>query len=177
LNLIQDDPRFKAVVVENGGKRDTYLDELPCDVLYTNNNSNKLCRHKGVTELLELFDIKAVIQEYNIQDDDMIIKLTGRYKLLSSQFLDLVLREQSNYEVFMKFFNVCTKEYLYDDCVLGLFAIRCQYLKQFQYACIRGPECEFASFVRKTIDPSKIKELTDLSMECCFAYDLGILNV
>ena len=70
--------RVKPIIVENNGLRETYLDELSCDVVYTTNNVSNFA-HKGVNELL---DIKEVINKYNIQDDDIVIKLTGRYKLL-----------------------------------------------------------------------------------------------
>jgi hypothetical protein len=62
-----------------------------------------------------------------------------------------------------------------NDCVLGLFAIKCKYLKQFHYECWTGPECEFADYVRKNI--KNIMEVENLDLECCFADDLRILNV
>jgi hypothetical protein len=164
---------IKPIVVENNGFRKTYLDELNCDVCYTMNNGVD-CQHKGVNELL---DIKEVIQKYNIMDDDIIIKLTGRYKLLSSLFIDTIKTNMNDYDAFIKFFNVCTKQYMNDDCVLGLFAIKCKYLRNFEYACKRSPECEFAEYSRNIITPNKIMEITELSLECCFADDLRLLNV
>ena len=86
LSLIENDDSIKPIVVENNGLRQTYLDELNCDVFYTDNNKLNFY-HKGVNELL---DIQEVIRHYNIQDDDVIIKLTGRYKILDSTFINLV---------------------------------------------------------------------------------------
>ena len=171
LSLIQADASIKPIIVENNGLRETYLDELSCDVVYTTNNVSNFA-HKGVNELL---DMKEVINKYNIQDDDIVIKLTGRYKLLDATFIDLVKNNIDVYDAFVKFFNVCTRRYMFDDCVLGLFAIKCKYLKHFEYKCVKSPECEFADHVRQNVN--KIMEVTNLKLECCFADNLRLLIV
>ncbi len=171
LQLINNDLNIKPIIVENNGFRPTYLDDFKCDICYTDNNKIDY-DHKGQNELL---DIKEVINQYNIKDDDMVIKITGRYKLLNLNFINLV--KNNEYDAFVKFFNVCTKEYLFDDCVLGLFAIKCKYLKDFQYNFKRSPECEFADYVRKNINKNKLLEVDQLHLECCFADDLRILVV
>lgn len=171
LTLITENDLFiKPIIVENNGLRTTYLDELNCDVVYTNNNTLNV-NNKGITELL---DIQYVIQQYQIQDDDIVIKITGRYKLLDFSFLELVINN-NEYDVFLKFFNVCELKYMYNDCVLGLFAIKCKYLKT--YTCITSPEYEFAKYVRTTIQHDKIMEVDTLNLECCFADDLRVLYV
>ena len=131
LKLIEsfNNTQIKPIIVENNGIRKTYLDELGCDVLYTENNINKFS-HKGVNELL---DIKDVIHKYNIKEDDLIIKVTGRYKILDDTFFRCILENIERNDAFVKFFNVCSGEYLQHDCVLGLFAIKCRYLKCFEY--------------------------------------------
>ena len=172
LELINNDVNIKPVIVENNGFRETYLDDLPCDVCYTDNNIIR-CEHKGQNELL---DIHEVINKYSIQDDDMIIKLTGRYKILNLDFINLV-KSNNNYDAFVKFFNVCTLRSCFDDCVLGLFAIKCKYLKEFKYNFVRSPECEFAVYVRKHIDKERVMEIENLFLECCFADDLRNLIV
>ena len=169
LKLIENDTSIKVIVVENNGKRQTYFDDLNCDVFYTNNNNFNL-QHKGVNELL---DIKEVINAYNIEDDDTIIKLTGRYKLLNSNFINLIKMNQ--YDAYVKFFNVCTKQFMYDDCVLGLFGIKSKYIKNFNYTCDKSPECEFANHIRNNV--TKLIEIENLNLECCFADDLRKLVV
>ena len=57
------------------------------NVFYTDNNK-QLFKSKGTNELL---DIKAVIDKYGITDDDIIIKLTGRYRILSPNFFKEVI--------------------------------------------------------------------------------------
>jgi len=171
LKLNKNDSNIKPIIVENNGLRSTFLDEFNCDICYTENNFTNY-HHKGENELL---DIKKIIHIYNIKDDDIIIKITGRYKLLNLNFINLI--KSYNYDVFIKFFNVCTKKYIYDDCVLGLFAIKCKYLKEFKYNFVKSPECEFADYIRKNIDNKKIKEIFELNLECCFADNLNFLIV
>ena len=173
IQLINNDSKIKPIIVENNGVRQTYLDNLKCDIFYTNNNMINY-KHKGENELL---DIKEVINQYNIKDEDIIIKLTGRYKLLNLNFINLVKKNINNYDAFVKFFNVCTLQYMFDDCVLGLFAIKCKYLKEFKYNFLKSPECEFADYIRKNVDKNKLKEVHQLDLECCFADDLRILVV
>ena len=172
LQLINNDSNIKRIVVENNGVRQTYLDDLKCDICYTNNNMIEY-KHKAENELL---DIKEVINQYNIKDEDIIIKLTGRYKLLNLNFINLV-KTNNERDAFVKFFNVCTKKYMFDDCVLGLFAVKCKYLKEFKYNFLKSPECEFADYIRKNVDKNKLKELHQLDLECCFADNLRILVV
>ena len=73
----------------------TYLNDLGCEILYTNTN-NLNTPNKAVNEYL---DIQEVIKHYNIKDDDMIIKLTGRYLLLDTSFIETVISNIENYDV------------------------------------------------------------------------------
>ncbi len=173
LKLIKSIDNLHPIIVENNGDRTTYLNSLDCDIIYTDNNKYEL-KHKGGNELL---DIKDVINKYNIDDNDMIIKLTGRYKIKNLDFIKLVINNYDKKDAFVKYFNVCTKRYHKnkDDCVLGLFAIKCKYLKNFDYKYLRSPEVEFAIYTKENID--KIQSINNLGLECCFADNLRILNV
>ena len=171
LSLIENDVSIKPIIVENNGLRQTYLDELKCDVVYTDNNNLSL-QHKGVNELL---DIQEVIRKYNIQDDDVIIKLTGRHNILDLTFINLVKNNIETHDAFIKFFNVCALKYMLNDCVLGLFAIKCKYLKSYIYPLKTSPEVEFSVHVRNNVN--KFMEVDNLNLECCFADDLRLLNV
>ena len=175
LKLITNIDNVYPIIVENNGKRKTFLDDLNCDVLYTDNNKYNLLEKAGN----ELLDIKSVIKTYNINKNDMIIKLTGRYKVLNLDFINLVINNCDKKKAFVKFFNVCTKQYHYkkDDCVLGLIALKCKYFKKFNYKYEKSPEVEFATYIRNNIDNSKIESVTNLSLECCFADDLRLLTV
>lgn len=175
LELIKNNDNLHPIIVENNGERKTYLNDLECDILYTENNKYNL-KHKGGNELL---DIKKVINTYDINDNDTIIKLTGRYKIINLDFLNLVINNCNKIDAFVKFFNVCTKKYHKnkDDCALGLFALKCKYLKNFEYKYRKSPECEFAIYVRDTIDNNKLLSVKNLSLECCFADNLRKLII
>ena len=165
LKLINNDKSIKPIIVENCGFRHTYLNNFNCDIVYTNNNSYQ-CIHKGFNELL---DIKYVINKYNIRDDDIIIKITGRYKLLNIDFINLVKNNKK--DAYIKFFNVCTREFMYNDTVLGLYAIKCKYIKDFNYNGLESPEIEFAKYVRQNIHINNLIEIDNLNLEYCLYND------
>jgi hypothetical protein len=167
-------PNIIPIVVENNGKRETELDNLGIKVCYTNNNDTTYW-HKGVNELL---DIKHVINECNIQDDDIVIKITGRYHLLNNNFINIIINNINNYDAFVKFFNICTKKYETYDSVLGLFAVRCKILKSLDYNNIKeSPELQFAKHVRNNIDISRIKEIDVLNLRCIHVNHSEFLDV
>jgi hypothetical protein len=60
LKLIKNDVDIKPIIVENNGLRQTYLNDLDCDIVYTDNNLIQL-GNKGGNELL---DIKEDINIY-----------------------------------------------------------------------------------------------------------------
>ena len=95
---------------------------------------------------------------------------------LNLNFINLV-KKSKEYDAFVKFFNVCTQKYMFDDCVLGLYAIKCKYIKDFKYNFLTSAECEFANYIRKNINKDKLIEVDELYLECCFADDLRLLVV
>ena len=164
---------IKPIIVENSGQRSTFLDDFGVDVVYTENNFKRF-PNKGGNELA---DIKHVIHAYDMKDDDIVIKLTGRYKLMSDMFLQNVIDEQEFYDAFVKFFNVCTLEFAPGkDSVLGLYALRVKYLRNFEYTFDgrQSIECEFAVY---TSSLDRCKACTTLNLECCFADDHRTLRV
>jgi len=175
LDLIRNDDDIKPIIVENNNSNcfNNCQSMWGCDIVYTNNNQYYYS-HKGNNELM---DIKQIINQYDIKDDDIVIKLTGRYKVLTNDFFTLVKENATNFDAFVKFFNVCTLRYYENDCVLGLLAIKCKYLKDFEYVYQKSAEVEIAQHIRKNIQPERIKEITRLNLECCFADDLRILQV
>jgi hypothetical protein len=160
------------VIVENNGQRETYLDNFvhngnKVPVLYTTNNTFGF-KSKGINEAL---DIKHVINTIHIQSNDIIIKLTGRYKVLSSLFFDEVIKNEK-IDAFVKFFNVDTLQYDDSNCVLGYYAIRCLYFQLWNHHCINNydsAEIAFAKYVRMC--GATYKCIDRLDMECNFADD------
>lgn len=167
------------LIVENNGKRKTFLDNFthygkPVHVIYTNNNQVR-AKSKGVNEFL---DVKEVIEHVGIKFDDIIIKLTGRYRVLSSKFFEEIIENQTTCDAFIKFFGTCSLKYEKYDCILGMYAIRAMFLKLFNPVTIANydsAEIGFARYVR--FCGAKIKELENLDLECCFSEDGRILIV
>lgn len=167
------------IIVENNGKRETYLDNFyhgvnRVKVLYTENNKLSF-KSKGTNELL---DIKEVIEKCDIQDDDLIIKLTGRYKVLSPKFFKDVIVNQKDYDAFVKFFGTCSLKFELYDCILGFYAMRAKYIKLWNHYSIdnyKSAEIAFAKCTR--FSGARLREVETLDVECCFAEDNRILNV
>lgn len=163
----------RTIIVENNGKRGTFLDRFMSDrvsVFYTNNNIHNF-KNKGVNEML---DIKEVIQYYDINDEDIIIKLTGRYKVISPLLLNEI---DENYDAFVKFFGVSSLKYEKYDCVLGCYAMRAKYLKLFNYLSMnyQSAEIAFAKYVK--LCGCRLKEIEKLDVECLFSDSLNKLIV
>ena len=173
LNLIKNNNKVYPIIVENNGQRETFLDKFNCDIVYTNNNKFNFKNKEGN----ELLDIKDVINKYKIKDNDTIIKLTGRYKILNLDFINLVINNCNKMEAFIKFFNVCTLRYhpKHDDCVLGLFAIKCKYLKILNIIIRKAQSASFQTMFQKML--IKILIIKNLNLECCFADNLRKLIV
>jgi hypothetical protein len=168
------------IIVENNGKRETYLDNFyhhhsrHVKVFYTENNQLPF-KSKGANELI---DIKEAIDHYGIKEDDIIIKLTGRYRALSSQFFKDIIKNEDNFDAFVKFFGTCSLKFEFYDCTLGCYAIRAKYIKLFSEYSIdnyKSAEIAFARYVR--FCGARLKEIEQLDIECSFAEDLRILNV
>lgn len=166
-------------IVENNGKRNTYLDHFfhgdkPVRVIYTTNNSIK-CNNKST---IEMMDIKEVIREGNIQGNDTIIKLTGRYRMISPDFFMEVIQHEKEVDAFVKFYNVCTMQFEENDCVLGCFAIRAYHIALYPHWLAdnhSSAEVAFATYVRRLL--GTIREIKNIGMDCVFADNGYILHV
>ena len=145
------------IVVENNGKRETYLDVF--NVFYTNNNTYRF-KNKAINEML---DIKDVIREYGIKNDDIIIKLTGRYRVLSPDFFKEVIEKK--YDAYVKFYNISTLQFEKYDCILGYYAIKAEFILSFNYLLYncKSAEIAFAKYVR--FCGARLKEMNHLDVE------------
>jgi hypothetical protein len=156
LNLLPKN--ITPIIVENSMAGESYLDVFRSEVLYTHDNSRMiegdLILHKGSREIL---DIRKVIEKYDIKDEDMIIKITGRYLLFKDDFFKTVLDNLDKDAIFRPF-NVCTYETGDIHIVLGLFALKCKYFKTFNYEkCAQmGAEEDFRTFINDYVGNEKI---------------------
>lgn len=120
----------KVIIVENNGTRFTFLDEFPVPVVYTTNNLMHT-RNKGKKELADIID---VIEKYKLNDEDLVVKMTGRYKLDKvCDFLNHL--DESKYDCVLRYGSVFSKTDVsiqqrnINDCVTGLIAMKVKWIK------------------------------------------------
>jgi hypothetical protein len=97
----------------------TFLNDFSPNVFYATVNNPSL-RNQGINEARTLLE---GTHHFNFNPDDMIIKLTGRYHLMSDYFLKLVEQNANNYDAIVK---VNAQGQVY---TLG-FAMKCKYLRE-----------------------------------------------
>lgn len=173
-------PGIQPVIVENTG-RGALLEGFSCHnqpvpVVHTDNGSLVL-RNKGVNEWL---DIRAVIDRVGLQDEDIVVKLTGRYRLLSPRFLEEVQRTQGERDAWFRFLNVCTNEEDPNDCVLGCYGAKVSLLRFLSWSWLNlfdSPEKGMARFVRSSVSSSRLAEIDRLDVECVFSENGRVLCV
>jgi L-rhamnose mutarotase len=153
---------YKIIIVENNGLRYTYLNNLGYEINYTNNNSLK--KDKGYKELQDILDC---IDKYNINDNDFIVKMTGRYILNDdSEFMKIVKNIHNiNYDCVIKYGSYNKPvNYKMDDCITGLIGMTCYYIKQIEKD--NENECIERKWARVTnlIDNKKIHLVNNLGI-------------
>lgn len=131
----------KIVIVENNGKRASFLDNFGVPVLYTNNNFLQTWNigHK------ELQDVLACISHFNIQEDDFIVKITGRYYLdTDCPFFDKV--DENIYDCIIRYGNYRTPPMSKtSDCIAGLVGMRCKFVKNVKIPDTESVEINWAN--------------------------------
>lgn len=150
---------YRIIVVEGNGQRETYLDELGCDVLYTTNNSLPT-QNKGYKELV---DVLAVIEAYKIQDDDFVVKMTGRYVICCDSPFMAALKD--DLDCIIKYTDYLTPvNHRTRDCMSGLIGMRAKYIRQIELpAEHEAAEWKWAG-VTYLIDENRIRNLPILGM-------------
>ena len=157
---------YKIIIVENNGKRDTFLNMLDCEVYYTENNFLQ-ATDKGLKELQDILDC---IYKYNINDKDFIVKMTGRYILNdNSEFMNIIKNiHNTNYDCVIKYGSYFKPvNYKMNDCITGLIGMSCLYVKQIEKP--KENECiEWKwSKVTNLIDDKKIYLVNNLDINIC----------
>ena len=157
---------FEFYIVENNGERETLLNSIENATLFYT-DTNKIEAFSEKKGMKEFSDIMYLCEKYEFDEDDIVVKLTGLYTLQTAEFLEIVCSLESSYDAYIKWYNICVKRYLYDDCILGLFALRYKYLKEFNHMkMLLHPSMEhvFARYIREEVSPDRIKDITHLGM-------------
>lgn len=175
---------IQPLIVENMDTGSTALEGFHCHgklvpVIYTANGLYP-ARNKGVNEWL---DVRAVMEHGipgGVADTDVVIKLTGRYRLLSSWFLEEIQRQVMEKDVWFRFLNVCTGKEDPEDCVLGCWAAKVSSIRYLSPSWIHlfdSPERAMAKYIRSSVSRDRLVEMDRLDVECVFSEDGRVLVV
>ena len=157
---------FSVYLVENNGPRQTAFDTIEgVNLFYTHTNANRAFERIGMKEF---HDLLLLADKYDFEDDDIIIKLTGLYTLEDpNSFLETIVQHELYFDAFIKWMDVIQEKYYYDDCCLGLYAIRFKYLREFNYIAMathHSMEQVFAQYVRSAVPADRIASLEHLGL-------------
>lgn len=165
LKSIDTTMNIKVVIVENNGVRSTFLNNFLCDILYTENNKI-VTRNKGIKELKDIFDC---INYFKIDDNDFIVKITGRYILEdNSKFIELI-NNYSNYNTDCIIRFGCFSgelENRKETCVTGLIGMKCKYVKQIKMPT-EEYECVEWNWAKVAVSLDNVIELDTLGINIC----------
>jgi hypothetical protein len=143
-----------VIVVENNKPRPTIFDTLDCQVLYT--DTNQYMNTKGTNELL---DILACLHTFQIPEDELIVKVTGRYLLdVSGSFCsELKAYDPEKTDCILRYGSyVDTRnDQPHEDCLTGLIAMKCKYIKEMKHD---PSDCVEWSWAKKSLelDPNRV---------------------
>lgn len=103
-------------------KGPTFLDEY-ADYMHYSTVNNINLRNKGVNEARSCIQ---ALRAFDIDDETMIIRMTGRYYFMSDTFVNCVVNNCA-YDGFIKQIDNNTQYFT------GCFALKAKYLKEFLY--------------------------------------------
>jgi len=157
-------PNSKCIIVENNGYRETFLNDIGIDVLYT--TTNMLDLDKGTKET---YDILACIRQLEMRESDFIVKITGRYiledtcpfleELKNIDHIDAIVRYDS-------FMNPASKVKT-NDCITGLIGIRVKHFLKMEIPLQHEViEWKWAQ-VCNTIPDERIRKMDRLGISIC----------
>ncbi len=143
-----------------------FLEKLTPHVFYSNVNNPSL-RNKGVNEAASLIE---GFKYYRFNDEDMIVKLTGRYHLFNDHFLKIIESHPEG-DVFVK----GDKNHLrsHEKIFSGCFAMRHRFFKQML------AEMDLVKMEKEMIDIEKeiahfIQQLEDQGAHVVYVDKLGV---
>lgn len=134
----------------------TFLEDYTNHVFYSTVN-NPYLHNKGVNEGRTMLE---GLRYFNFSDEDIIIKLTGRYAFTSSYLIDTI-EKNPEIDVFVRSIDHNTQVFT------GCFAMRYKYLvamlESFRYPAMEqrmiNIEFEVARYVKKQMQQQKIQVL------------------
>ena len=158
------DSNIKVIIVENNNLTSSFLDTFNVEVNYTDTNTLPTSNY-GIKELHDIFNC---IKKYNIQDEDYIIKFTGRYFLseICPFFEEIYKLPMTKYEAILKYgwwgSNNRTK---HEDCFSSLICMKAKYIKEIEIPTDTNTSAEWRwAKVTLAIPDSQVCALEKLGM-------------
>jgi hypothetical protein len=164
--------KIQPIIVENNLSNKyenpiSFLDNYNFPVLYTNTNSIDT-KNRGMKEII---DLHKCIDYFNIQDEDFIVKITGRYCLNITyspflQYLEEMIQKELKTECIIRYgsYKIAAVPHKASDCVTGAIGMTCKYVKQIhipqEYECIEHLWAKTSILIHD----SKVKILTKLGI-------------
>lgn len=116
---------YRPYIIESCVQGRTFLDDWAKQVLYTQTNDSRL-QNKGVNEFTSMLH---AFNYWEFNDDDIIVKLTGRYVLRSDAFIRF-LEDADDVDCAAKFVTVSMGDNSIDAVLTGCFAMRFNLFKE-----------------------------------------------
>ncbi len=113
---------YEPYLLENCAQGPTFLDDHSAQVIYAQNNDPTFT-NIGINESRSLIKFFEVCSN-ELSDDDIIVKLTGRYYFKDDTFLRLI-EDHPCFDGFIKHGPYMR----YFDLFTGMFALKCSYFK------------------------------------------------
>jgi len=107
-------------------KSASFFDECEVPVFYSKTNNPRFC-NKGINEAISML---AAINFYNFDENDIIVKLTGRYFFINESLFSVIELETQK-DAYVKHTGIHSQPIYEIDYFTGCFAMRCKYLKMF----------------------------------------------
>lgn len=156
--------RAKIIIIENNENK--YVEKFRsdnCEIFYTSNN--KLNLEKGNKELK---DIHECIKAYNIDDNEFVIKLTGRYMIQpNSMFMKEVYK---GYDCVIMYGSYDKPNRNNEsDCITGLIGMKAKYIKEIEYSKDNSPiEYSWAKTSQTISNKCIVDELGVFMCNCAY---------
>jgi hypothetical protein len=177
LSKFSDRNKYRIVIVENTSKltnesaffNATFLNKFGVPVLYTKNN--RLITRTANYGIIEMIDINACIDHFKIQDEDFIVKITGRYVVdTNSEFFDVVDKlDKKPYSAILRFsqFDEPISLVKTTNCTTGMIGLKCKYVKKIEIPNLEDTktaiEMKWAKVISE-LDDSEICIMTKLGL-------------
>ena len=165
IKLTKKIPNKKIVIVENNTtNKKTFLEKFGLDVIYTNSNNNIHTKNKGIKEML---DILTIIKKYKIKDNNLIVKITGRYILNeNSNFIKTLENYNPNKTDCIIRYSHWSKQIISNKrlkyCLTGLIAMKCKNVKKIIFYKKKNNKIEYQ---RNSIEDSWAKETFNINLD------------